>query len=286
MRTLNSTDPLGPNAARQEAPHPHQAVLDPTGRFFVVNDLGTDTLLVLDSADDQFEIVNRVRVTPDGCGPRHGVFLPRGTVEQATHYLLLCELLSTLEVFSLEYADNNLRFVPTQVLSSFGQGAGPANASTATAGEIILASNNRDVYVSNRNTGNETDVLAHFRVLPASTDNDSPAPLSLEFAQSISSRGVHPRMLTLSRDEAMLFSTNQFAGEGLVALRRNGGGLEAPGAGFDVQADVGRVSAAVEAAGSLVDAPVAAVGVDVFGEGEAGPLFVLQLPDVEVPAAA
>ncbi|KAL2110878.1 hypothetical protein VUR80DRAFT_602 [Thermomyces stellatus] len=276
MRQINSTDPLGPNAERQDGPHPHQAVLDPTGRFFVVNDLGTDTLLVLDSDQDQFEVVNRVRVTPDGCGPRHGVFLPRAAEPaQATHYLLVCELLNMVEVFSLSYADNNLQFVPTQVISSFGQDAPPANASTATAGEIALSSDSQDVYVSNRNTGNETDAISHFRVLPASED----APLSLEFSQSISSAGVHPRMFSLSGDETLLFSTNQFAGQGLMALARNGGTLAAPGAGqgFDVQADAGEVSAAVEGKGTLVDAPVAAVGLDVFGEEEAGPLFVLQI---------
>lgn len=282
MRQINSTDPLGPNTARQDGPHPHQAVLDPSGRFFVVNDLGTDTLLVLDSEADQFEVVNRVRVTPDGCGPRHGAFLPRPAdpERQATHYLLVCELLNTVEVFSLDYADNNLQFVPTQVLSSFGQNAPPANASTSTAGEIALSSDSLDVYVSNRNTGNETDSISHFRVLPADADG----PLSLEFSQSISSAGVHPRMFSLSGDESLLFSTNQFAGQGLVALSRNGGTLEAAngGGGFDVQADVGEVSAAVVAKGTLVDSPVAAVALDVFGEGQAGPLFVLQIPDVAV----
>lgn len=263
MRQLNSTDPLGPNAARQDAPHPHQAVLEPTGRFFVVNDLGTDTLLVLDSEQDRFEVVNRVRVTPDGCGPRHGVFLPRGAGTEATHYLLVCELLNMVEVFAVDYADDNLRFVPTQVLSSFGPD-GPANASASTAGEIALSSDSRDVYVSNRNTGNETDTISHFRVVPAGAD----APLSLEFSQAISSGGVHPRMFSLSGDESMLFSTNQFAGQGLVALARNG----ALGAGGE----------GVEAQGTLVDAPVAAVALDVFGAAEAGPLFVAQIPAVAV----
>src|SRR5687768_13149697 len=58
MSTLESDDPLGPNKERQAAPHPHQSVLDPSGRFFAVNDLGTDHILLIDSADDAFKVVN------------------------------------------------------------------------------------------------------------------------------------------------------------------------------------------------------------------------------------
>ncbi|GAA1771855.1 lactonase family protein [Agromyces humatus] len=64
----------GPNASRQEAPHPHQAVIDaPRGRL-LVPDLGTDRVRVLGLAglpaaldhDDSADIVLHA-----GAGPRH-----------------------------------------------------------------------------------------------------------------------------------------------------------------------------------------------------------------------
>ncbi|SPO03101.1 uncharacterized protein DNG_05783 [Cephalotrichum gorgonifer] len=279
LKQIVSDDPLGPNAARQEAPHPHQSVLDPTGRFFVVNDLGTDTVLVIDSDQDQFEVVNRVRVTPDGCGPRHGVFFPSRAAEptQATHYFVLCEMLNLVEVFSVEYAGNSLQFVPTQVLSTFGDTSPAANLTTATAGGIVLSSDNLDVYVSNRNTGGEEDSISHFRVVPPAEEGGA---LSLEFSESISSGGQVPRMLSLSADGNLLFSTNQRDGLGVLALARNGGAVLGAGtgaAGAAAQAEVGGVQAAVLAAGTLVGSPVAELGVDVFGAVDFGPQFVMQV---------
>lgn len=41
--TLNQT---GPNPARQEAPHPHEVILDPTGSYVAVPDLGADLVRI------------------------------------------------------------------------------------------------------------------------------------------------------------------------------------------------------------------------------------------------
>jgi 6-phosphogluconolactonase (cycloisomerase 2 family) len=270
MKQLVSDDALGPNAVRQDAPHPHQALLDNTGRFFVVNDLGTDTILVIDSLDDQFEIVNRVRVSPDGCGPRHGAFFPVGA-EVATHYFVLCELLNLVEVFELTYLENSINFVPVQVLSTFGQDFPPVNLTTSTAGEIAVSADNLDVYVSNRNTGNQTDSISHFRVV-TSVDEGL---ISLDFSDSISSGGQVPRMFSLSADQTTLFSTNQAGDLGLLALTRT------PGAAVDAAnvaaAAVGDFNAAVLAAGALDAAPQAAVSNVNFGAANLGPQFAMQI---------
>lgn len=120
IKTIVSNDALGPNAQRQEAPHPHQVLVDPTGRFFVANDLGTDTILVIDSLADRFEVTNRVRTDPAGCGPRHGAFFPAGIVNApATHYILVCELLNLVEVFELTYVADTIQFELVQTLSTF-----------------------------------------------------------------------------------------------------------------------------------------------------------------------
>lgn len=261
LRQIESDDALGPNTQRQDAPHPHQAILDPTGRFFVANDLGTDTVLVIDSADDAFAVTNRVRVQPPGCGPRHGVFFPpsaAASAAPATHYIMVCEMLNLVQVFEVTYAVDTLQLRVVQTLSTFGADSPPANASTATAGEVQLSIDGRDLYVSSRNTGNETDSIAHFSVDVgvAGEGPGTPAPgvpLSVAFRESVSCGGTVPRMFSLAQGAGrFVFSANQDGELGLVAFRRN-------------------------ADGSLDPAPAASLPLGVFGPPGFGPQFVLQI---------
>ena len=62
----------GPNAERQEAPHPHVVVFDPVGGFVATADLGIDLVQVfrLDTTTGELEPVSEVSVAP-GAGPRH-----------------------------------------------------------------------------------------------------------------------------------------------------------------------------------------------------------------------
>lgn len=43
--TFTLSEP-GPDPGRQEAPHPHEAILDPTGKYILVPDLGADLVRV------------------------------------------------------------------------------------------------------------------------------------------------------------------------------------------------------------------------------------------------
>ncbi|ERS97488.1 6-phosphogluconolactonase [Sporothrix schenckii 1099-18] len=264
LKQIASDDPLGPNAARQEAPHPHQALLDPSGRFFVVNDLGTDTLLVLDTRDDAFAVVNRVRVPDAGCGPRHAAFFPATGADVPTNYLVVCELLSLVEVFALNITDDgdggNLTFQHLQSISTFDPLQPPANASTATAAEIVVSADNQHAYVSNRNTGNATDSVAHFGLTGAigATSGDA---LVLTFVETISSGGLQPRMVSLSTtdgSEALLFAANQDGAAGLLAIARD--------------STSGNLTADAASAPS--------VPLSVFGPAGNGPQYVQQVPIV------
>ncbi|KAH8742858.1 Lactonase, 7-bladed beta-propeller-domain-containing protein [Diaporthe sp. PMI_573] len=234
----------GPVAGRQDSPHPHQALLDPSGRFFVVNDLGTDSVLVLDSQND-FNISNRVTVEA-GTGPRHGAFIPSGA-EKATHYFLACEITSVVKAFELTYTGDNLEFKEVQSLSSFGADFPPANATAAAAGELVTSSCGKHLYVSNRLTGNTTDSISHFSI------DTSNAAAPLAFVDQISSGGLIPRMFSLAADESVLFSTNQDGENGLLALARDA------------------------STGSLTEAPVASLALDKFGGPSFGPQFVMEL---------
>ncbi|KAM3443766.1 hypothetical protein NHJ13734_001768 [Beauveria thailandica] len=184
-KTIVSDGKPGPVAHIQDAPHPHQVLLDPTGRFYVVLDLGTDEILVLDSKDDAFTISSRVTVGPPGSGPRHGAFYPVGA-SRATHYILLCELANAIVVYALRYADSTLYFTRVSETCSFGPG-GPSVA-TARAGHLELLRDSKHLYVTNRLTGRASDSIAYLRV---HTDGAHPR---LEFVQEVPTCGLLPRM--------------------------------------------------------------------------------------------
>jgi 6-phosphogluconolactonase (cycloisomerase 2 family) len=80
MRTINEyrfTHSLVPQqvAARQRDPHPHQAVIDPTGEFMLVADLGADVVHVfrIGPGSQRFQGVVDIALPP-GSGPRHLAF--------------------------------------------------------------------------------------------------------------------------------------------------------------------------------------------------------------------
>ncbi|KAI1349823.1 putative isomerase YbhE [Xylaria sp. FL0043] len=200
--------PLGPN---QSAHHPHQALFDPSGRFVVVPDLGGDQLLILDAKDDKYEISSRVTLFA-GAGPRHGGFITAG---DKTFYAVACELSSVVALYELEYAGDNLGFKYISTQSTYGPGFPPANASSAAAGELVVAANNKDVYISNRLSGNATDSISHFVF-------DANNTASLTWTSQASSHGVLPRGVSLSNEEGqnVMFVANQGGDNGLVALHR------------------------------------------------------------------
>lgn len=246
LKTIDSPGELGPNEQRQAAPHPHQANLDPSGRFFAVNDLGTDSIVVIDSKDDAFTVADNFKITPGGCGPRHGVFYPQGATK-ATHYIVVCEITNLALVHSVEYTDDSLTFKQIQSISTFGKDAPAANATTAAAGGVILSSNNKDLYISNRLTGNDTDSIAHFRV-----DEANCGTPKLTYSSTVSSAGLLPRMISLSKKSKYVFAGNQGGKSGLAAFKRN----------YD---------------GKLDEKPVASIEASAFGEDGFGPQFVQQI---------
>lgn len=252
LQTLTSDGELGPD---QTGAHPHQAVMDPSGKFFAVNDLGTDSILIIDAQADPFKITNEVSVEP-GCRPRHGVF--RGAAAAtakdgapATHYTVVCEGTNKLLTYKLSYSDTTIDLASSpRSTSTFGPDSPPRDATTAAAGGVILSANGEDLYVSNRLTGGETDSISHFRA--------SPTGGCLKFHASLSSGGSLPRDISLAAaGEDVLFVTNMKGPSALLAFAR----------GED---------------GALRPEPVAVAGLGVFAEegSDLGPQFV-----VEVPAA-
>ncbi|MDA5282865.1 lactonase family protein [Streptomyces sp. Isolate_45] len=78
----------GPDGDRQEAPHAHQVLPDPSGRWVLGVDLGTDSVRVcaLDAAGGALRVHSETRLRA-GSGPRHLVFHPTEPVVHVLHEL-------------------------------------------------------------------------------------------------------------------------------------------------------------------------------------------------------
>ncbi|MEV4945674.1 lactonase family protein [Streptomyces sp. NPDC053755] len=85
---------LGPVTDRQSAPHAHQVLPDPSGRWVTAVDLGTDSVRVyaVDATTGALRLHGETALRP-GTGPRHLAFHPAGT-----HAYVLNELEPTLTV--------------------------------------------------------------------------------------------------------------------------------------------------------------------------------------------
>ncbi|MBC2864512.1 lactonase family protein [Streptomyces mexicanus] len=83
----------GPHERRQRGPHAHQVLPDPSGRWVVSVDLGTDSVRVCALTDGSLTLHREIALRP-GSGPRHLAFLPDGrhacVVNELTPSLTLC----------------------------------------------------------------------------------------------------------------------------------------------------------------------------------------------------
>jgi 6-phosphogluconolactonase (cycloisomerase 2 family) len=129
-------DGRGPNRNRQEAPHPHQAVVDPTGQYVVVPDLGADLVRIfaIDPVTLGWKATDPLVAAP-GSGPRHIAFLK---VESKIYMFLISELANSLTTYEVVYNGNKtLSFV--QVFSGPTHGTGNTVPPGASAAEIAIS---------------------------------------------------------------------------------------------------------------------------------------------------
>jgi len=138
---------LGPNAGRQEAPHPHMMLPDSTGNYVLVNDLGLDATIVysFDTAAGRMTEVNRIAHTA-GTGPRHLAWHPNGKVLYS-----ISELGNVLNVFAWD-GNGNLNSIQ-QDLSTLPKGF----VGISGAGEVLVDAAGKFLYASNR--GNDNIVI-------------------------------------------------------------------------------------------------------------------------------
>ncbi|CAM5263941.1 Lactonase family protein OS=Streptomyces tendae OX=1932 GN=GUR47_29025 PE=3 SV=1 [Streptomyces tendae] len=199
----------GPHAQRQQGPHAHQVRPDPSGRWAVSVDLGTDSVRVCTLADGAPAVHREIALRP-GSGPRHLAFHPDGS-----HAYVVNELSPTVTVCHWDAADGLLKPL-TEVPVLPGAPAGDAYPSG-----IAVSPDGRFVWTATRGE----DVLSVLVVEPD----------GLRLSATVPCGGHWPRDITVS--EGFLYAANErsgdvtwFALDPATGVPRRTGSLAAPAA--------------------------------------------------------
>ncbi|MEU5164111.1 lactonase family protein [Streptomyces sp. NPDC020875] len=214
----------GPDPDRQRGPHAHQVVPDPSGRWVLGVDLGTDTvrIAVLDPGAGELVPHHEAALRP-GTGPRHLAFHPAGS-----HAYVLNELVSTLTVCRWD--------AETGILEPVGEAAvlpedaaGPSYPS-----EVVVAPAGDRLWVANR--GHDS-----ISVLTLGPDRER-----VELVTTVPCGGHWPRDLVLDPGGRRLYAANERSGDVTwfdldpeTGVPRRAGSLPAPAASCVVFAPAG-----------------------------------------------
>ncbi|HEV8400792.1 MAG TPA: lactonase family protein [Gemmatimonadales bacterium] len=188
----------GPNTERQEGPHAHCIIPDPSSRFALAADLGADRVFVyrLDLDERALQHVGEAVMRP-GAGPRHLAFHPTLPLVYVAN-----ELDSTVATLRFDSGAGTL--TPQSAISTLPPGwtgGGPNYPA-----DIHLAANGRTLYVSNRGHNS----IALFSVTTAG---------ALELEQTVSSLGDWPRNFSLDPTERWLLVAHQRSNSVIVFRR-------------------------------------------------------------------
>ncbi len=125
----------GTNPSRQEAPHPHEATLDPTGQYLVVPDLGADLVRIfaVDNKTLKWTASTPLQV-PAGSGPRHVSWL---VTKGKTFAFLISELANSIASYEVTYGSGGLTFKQAYLSSTHGLNA--TVASGTSAAEVVVS---------------------------------------------------------------------------------------------------------------------------------------------------
>ncbi|MFE1886341.1 lactonase family protein [Streptomyces diastatochromogenes] len=175
----------GPHDRRQRGPHAHQVQPDPSGRWAVSVDLGTDSVRVC-TLDDGIPALHREIALRPGSGPRHLAFHPDGE-----HAYVVNELTPTVTVCLWDADVGSLKpLIEVPVLP--GAPAGDADASG-----IVVSPDGRFVWTATRGE----DVLS---VLAVQADG-------LRLIGTVPCGGHWPR--ALAEHDGFLYAANERSGD-------------------------------------------------------------------------
>lgn len=185
----------GPNARRQASAHAHNAVVDPSGHYVLVPDLGADRVFVYGFDGATHALLPdhgeppRALVTPPGSGPRHLVFGADGRFAY-----VITELSGEIFVLRWDATQGRLARVQTVALST------PEFNGVKSGAEIDISADGRFVYAEDRGE----NMLVVYRVDPQSGQ--------LSELQRIGCGGEKPWGMQLDPSGRWLFVANQHSG--------------------------------------------------------------------------
>ncbi|MEV8592280.1 lactonase family protein [Streptomyces sp. NPDC052012] len=209
----------GPHPQRQQGPHAHQVQPDPSGRWAVTVDLGTDSVRVCTLTGGALALHREIALRP-GSGPRHLAFHPDGT-----RAYLLNELSPTLVVCAWDAAQGLLKPL-TELPVLPGAPAGDAYPSG-----VAVSADGRFVWTATRGE----DVLSAFTAEgPGEHDGEGATP-GLRLVGTVPCGGHWPRALTASG--RFLYVANERSGDvtwftidPATGIPRRGGAIPVPAA--------------------------------------------------------
>ncbi|MEW1893455.1 lactonase family protein [Streptomyces sp. NBC_00523] len=205
----------GPVADRQEGPHAHQVLPDPTGAWVLSVDLGTDSVRVcaVDPATGELRTHGETALRP-GTGPRHLAFHPSGR-----HAYVLNELEPTLTVCRWDAAAGVLE--PVGEVPVLPEGV----TVESYASEVVVAHDGRFVWAANR--GHDS-----ISVLALDATGEHPSLVT-----TVGCGGHWPRDLALDPAGRRLYAANERSGnvawftvDPATGVPAHGGTLDAPAA--------------------------------------------------------
>ncbi|KAG9233734.1 Lactonase, 7-bladed beta-propeller-domain-containing protein [Amylocarpus encephaloides] len=196
----------GPNE-RQDRPHPHQVLPDPTGKFILVPDLGADAIHIFSiNPTSGFLTACPDAQTAPGDGPRHGEWWSLTGNAMSSEGLKLYtvnELANSVSSWSVTYGAECLSLNKTQTISTFAGGIVPAatvyNGASfpPKAAELRIVGN--FLYAANRNDklfGEQTDSLATYTI-------DSTTG-TLNWVEATSAHAFYPRSFSVNKAGTMI----------------------------------------------------------------------------------
>ncbi|KAK4165124.1 Lactonase, 7-bladed beta-propeller-domain-containing protein [Cladorrhinum sp. PSN259] len=216
-KTFPAPTEAGATEAQKQA-RPHQAVLDPTGKFLVFPDLGSDLVRVF-KVDNALKLTEKESLKLDrGTGPRHATFF-KGTGK--TYLYLVNEIANTLKVFTVGYNDDeSLSF--KQIYSESTHGPNQSTPAGTAAAEITISPDNKFVTLSSRLENSQEYTLANGTTIksdPLITYSLDAATGLPTHVQTAAAGGYNPRHFSFNKAGTLVASALQAEGRIIVFER-------------------------------------------------------------------
>lgn len=203
--------------SRQDKPHPHSVITDPTGKFLLAPDLGADVLRIFSIDANTGKLTSCANAaTGAGDGPRHGAFwVPSAGSTDGTMLYVVNELGNSVSVWKVGYSGSCLSLQKTQTLSTYPAGKSAPNQSKAA--EVHVAGN--FVYAVNRNDksfGSTSDSVVTYPIDPSTG--------AIAFLEATNAHTYFPRTFQINKAGDMVAFGGQTSSTVAIVARNTTSG--------------------------------------------------------------